>query len=696
MHLRFARFQISLVVLLLVIVVTPTLGVSQSVDILPRTQVPSSTDLGPEDRSKEITIAVWIRQHNKEEFDSLVRRMYTKDSSDYHHFLTLEQYKTRFAPSTSDAATVRELLASHHLAVLATEKNNHYVAARGLVRDVESTFGIDIHRFNSGGRIFRAATSEPRAASEPANSIIEAVQVSDLAYSSNAVLAKDIDTGVPFGGVPLTPGINPNGLFFSGNCLRPPETKIFKTNGKAPYAIYSGNRYGANINSGPPNLPPCGYDSEEMQTAYGFKKAYEKGWNGTGQTIVIVDAFGSNTIVDDANTFSSLNGLPPLTSSNFQIFTPNGPVNCGAACIAGNWQFETTLDVEWVHSIAPGANIALVLTADSSFTNLDIGNLFAIDNLLGNVISNSFGISEIALVTFLPSELVVENSLSELAASLGISQNISSGDDGDFLAVDISDFGIDAVSVEAGSSSPFATAVGGTSTFLNGGSKVKLQTGWGMNFTRVAEPTPNPPTIPPLAFGFQGGSGGGTSVFFTKPAFQNGLPGNFRLVPDIAMNADPQTGVEIIITLDQTVGGQQFVEVIGGTSLSCPMFSGLWAIANQAAGVSLGQAAPYLYEIAGDAITDVTEVSSPFNVAGIIFNPPNSPVVESPADLAAPLDGTTKYISALVQSSTSTRWDVFTFGTDSSLVTGPGWDNVTGLGTPVALPFLQQIVMLSK
>ena len=433
-----------------------------------------------------------------------------------------------------------------------------------------------------------------------------------------------------------------------------------------------------------------------LQTAYGLNQAYSAGWDGTGQTIVIVDAFGSNTIFDDANTFSTLNGLPALTSTNFQIYTPNGPVNCGTDCINGNWQFETTLDVEWAHSIAPGANIALVLTADNTFTNLDIGNLFAIENLLGNVISNSFGISEIALVDFFPSELVVENSLSELAASLGMNQDISTGDSGDELAVDQIDFGIDSVSPQAGATSPFVTAVGGTSTFLNKNDKIKLQTGWGLNFVRIANPSPNPPTIPPLFFGFQEGSGGGTSTFFAKPHYQKSLPGDFRMVPDISMNADPQTGAEIIITLDQISGDPQSVLVIGGTSLACPMFSGLWAIANQAAGVPLGQAAPYLYKLHGNAITDVTNVSSPFNVAGIIFDPPNPPVYESPDSLAAPLDGTTNYISAIYQSPSSTRWDVFTFGTDSSLTTGPGWDNVTGLGTPNALPFINQVVALSQ
>jgi subtilase family serine protease len=523
-----------------------------------------------------------------------------------------------------------------------------------------------------------------------------AVQVSNLAYSSNAAPARNFETGLPYPGVPLTAGVNPNGLFFTGNCLRPPQTKTFKTPGGGPSAVYSGNRYGSNLGSGPPNLPSCGYDATEMQGAYGLHKAYGKGWRGKGQTIVIVDAFGSNTIVDDANTFSAINGLPAFTPANFQIYTPNGPVHCGTACVNGNWQYETTLDVEWAHAIAPDADIALVLAADNSFTNLDIGNLFAIENLLGNVISNSFGIPEIVLVDFLPSELVVENSLSQLAAALGISQQISTGDSGDALAVDQADFGIDSVSAGAGSTSPYATAIGGTSTFLTGGNAIKLQTGWGLNFTRIAEPNPNPPTIPPLPFGFQEGAGGGTSVFFAKPSYQSSLPGRFRLTPDIAMNADPETGVEIIVTPSQTAGGSQFVEVFGGTSLSCPMFSALWAIANQAAGVPLGQAAPYLYQLQGTAITDVTDVSSPFNVAGVIFNPPNPPVFESADALAAPLDGTTNYISALFQSSSSTRWDVFTFGTDSSLKTGPGWDNVTGVGTPNGVPFITQVVALSK
>jgi subtilase family serine protease len=336
----------------------------------------------------------------------------------------------------------------------------------------------------------------------------------------------------------------------------------------------------------------------------------------------------------------------------------------------------------------------LVLSPDLGFSNIDLANLYAIENQLGNVISNSFGISEVALVEFLPSELVVENGISEIAAALGISQQVSTGDDGDFLAFDQAEYGINSVSVEANADSPYVTAVGGTSTFLDSKNNIKLQTGWGLNETRIAEPTPNPPDVPPLSLGFIFGGGGGTSVVYAKPKFQRSLRGKFRQVPDIAMNADPETGVEVIYSPDGNPAHGTTVTVVGGTSLSTPMFSGLWSIANQAAGGGpIGQAAPILYELPGNAITDVNvgPIDTLLNSTGLIINPPNT-TFENAAALAQPLENTKFFVSALFQSSTSTRWDVFTFGTDTSLTTGPGWDNVTGLGTPNGAPFVDSVV----
>jgi subtilase family serine protease len=248
-----------------------------------------------------------------------------------------------------------------------------------------------------------------------------------------------------------------------------------------------------------------------------------------------------------------------------------------------------------------------------------------------------------------------------------------------------------AATVSNPASSPFATAVGGTSLFINKDKTMKFQTGWGNNLTRIADVTPNPPVVPPLLLGFNGGSGGGTSAFFSKPSFQKSLSGGKRKLPDIAYVADAFTGVEIIITQ----GRQQFVTVIGGTSLACPTFSALWALANQAAGGPLGQAAPLLYRLPADAITDIQQIGSADNVTGVISFPPFKPVFESAKALAQPLYKTKNFVSAIYNSPFSTRWFVLTFGTDTSLTTGVGWDNVTGLGTPNGLAFIQGVVGLA-
>ena len=656
------------------------------------------TNMGPEETSKVISVTVWLNLHNKPALDALVQQIYDKGSPNYHQWLTISQFRAQFAPTAQDVTAVREFLASHNLTVTSVGPNNHFVVARGTVADAQQAFNTQINRTMVSGAMHRMNASEPRIEG-PAASLVSAVQgLSDLAYRTNVHRAANPVTRQPYDAVAISAGNN--GLFFSGQCLRPPQTLSLKSPGGIPAAVYVGNRYGADNSSPAPNLPPCGYDAAQLQTAYGLNPLYKSGLNGAGQTIVIVDAFGSNTILNDANIFSSLNDLPPLTPSNFQIVDSDGPATCTEAdgCFAANAQLETTLDVEWAHAIAPGANIVLVLAPDILLSSLDTGNIFAIENGLGNVLSNSFGIPEVVLAELAPSELALENEISEVAASLGIAHNIASGDTGDDLAADNEDFGINSVSVDANADSPFATGVGGTSTFLNSQNNIELQTGWGLNVTQLTGATPTSPSVPPMQFGFQEGGGGGASAVYAKPAFQNGLRGKYRLVPDISMNADPQTGVEIIITPDGVLADGTFVAVAGGTSLSCPMFSALWAIANQAnaaaGGGSLGQAAPLLYELGRNAITDVNVVplDTLLDVNGLILNPPAKPLILEPAPaLAQPLENTSFFVSALFQGSTS-DWFVLTFGTDSSLVTGPGWDNVTGLGTPNGAKFVQGVV----
>jgi subtilase family serine protease len=214
---------------------------------------------------------------------------------------------------------------------------------------------------------------------------------------------------------------------------------------------------------------------------------------------------------------------------------------------------------------------------------------------------------------------------------------------------------------------------------LNSNNSIKWQTGWGTNLGLIA--SAGQIFDPPFDLGFNGGSTGGPSSLFTKPTYQKGVPGKMRQVPDISWLADPYTGAIIEITLPFIY--PQVLETIGGTSVACPMFSALWAIANQEAGVPLGQAAPYLYSMPKSTITDVLAVNSTTNVTDWIYtSAKHADKFNSPA-IIGPLENTKAYVTAI--------WDypdtadtpyVLSFGTDSGLTVTAGWDNVTGLGTP--------------
>jgi hypothetical protein len=122
------------------------------------------------------------------------------------------------------------------------------------------------------------------------------------------------------------------------------------------------------------------------------------------------------------------------------------------------------------------------------------------------------------------------------------------------------------------------------------------------------------------------------------------------------------------------------------------MFTALWGIATQRAHHLLGQAAPRLYRLSprSGAITDVVNQSSPNNVTGTIIDSNGTDPMRA-SELAAPLNNQPNFITALYNSPHSTRWFVITFGVDSTLQTGPGWDQATGLGTPNGWNFVQAL-----
>lgn len=634
--------------------------------------VKKAADLGPADPTGIVAVTVWLGLHNQQQLDQLVLNQNQKNSPNYHKWISQSSFNTAFSPTSQEVKSVANFLAAHGLSVIAMAENNFYVKVQGSIGDVEKAFHVSIHNYSLNGQTFRSNTSDPSVNDSSGAHIAAVTGLDDYGFQPNVVVPTDAE-GELF--QPTAVGSSPNGFFFESQCFRGVQTKTFTNPSVGVTATYTGNRYGADITTHTlGHLAPCGYQPSEMQTAYGTTPLYARGLDGTGETVVIVDAYGSSTIAQDAEIFSQIYGLPDITSQNFSVVKAPGLVN-NPKGPARNWDLETTLDVEWAHAMAPGANIALVVGTDRA--SLDEAINYAVVHHLGNTISNSWS----SIEGFgNPQQLDRVNRILEMAAVQGIDVNFASGDRGDEFQT------VGFLSVDFPASSPFATGIGGTSLALNPDNTAQFQTGWGTNLTRIANRIlqGSTPPVPPINFGFQFGAGGGSSLTFAKPAFQSSLPGTARMVPDISMLADPFTGVEII----QTVGGQTFVEVIGGTSLATPMFSGVMALAAQKNNhVGLGQAAALVYSLPSEAVTDIVPFSSPDNVTGSIVTQSGT-LTFSADQLAAPLQNTTEYFSAMYNSPFSTRWFVLTFGTDSSLVVTPGWDNVTGVGTPNGEAFI--------
>lgn len=693
------RFSLGVLAVLLMLFVLAGSALAASGRTLSKSTpefVTRAQNLGPEDATKVINITVRLQQHNIAEREALLTELYTPGSTLYHKWLTAEQYAAKFAPRASEAAAVRQFLEANGFSVTSMHHHNLYIEAQGRIADAQKAFNVQINRFKANGKTAFSNTTDI-SVQGPAAAYIQAVQgLHPVLMTPHHTFPVNPDTGQPFPSVPFTSVVTPHSgsitpsQFFENQCWRGVESHAFTTSGQLPIGVYTGNRYGGNINGGAGHYPPCGYEPAAIQVAYGIQPLIAQGNDGSGQTVVIVDAFGSPTAAADFAVFSSTFGLP---TGNFNVYSPSGtpPYNSG-------WAGETTLDIEWAHAMAPGAKIALVQSIDNYDNNLQNAILWALEanngSPLGNQISNSYGGDEYDADA--PSMQGWDDVLAQ-AAALGVSVQFSTGDNGDFYRA------VGASTVSVPSDSPHATAVGGTSDFLNADYSMKFQSGWGTDLTRVASPNgTNPPNVPPVcattlaAVGkcYYFGGGGGASTFFAKPSWQSALPGSYRLQPDISMTADPYTGVEIIYSYSNP--GNYSVSVIGGTSASCPMFSGLWALVNQRSqalhGRPAGQAAPYLYGLSGGAIRDVhqTSVYSATNVAGTIMRSGLAPLYESPAAIVGP-DVSTGFTSAFYQG-TSTRWYVISFGTDSSLVVNNGWDPVTGLGSPNGASFVNGVL----
>jgi subtilase family serine protease len=352
------------------------------------------------------------------------------------------------------------------------------------------------------------------------------------------------------------------------------------------------------------------YEPAQLRAAYQLAPLYNRGIDGAGTTVVIVDPFGSPTIRADLARFDRQFGLPAPPS--FTIIAPAGAVpryDPGSPAMVG-WAGETTLDVQYAHVIAPGASILLVRTPVSEtegvtgFPQIVTAEQYVIDHHLGDVISQSFSVAEQTFASY-PRLAPLRPAYVD-AYHHGVTVLADSGDSG------AANVGLDGATyyryptTEWPPSDPLVTGIGGTQLRLTArGQRIAPDVAWNDTYSVPANE---------LIFGDAGpnplAGGGGTSVFFPRPPYQDGVRdvvGSARGVPDISMSGACDGAVDTY----QSFGGQApGWYPVCGTSEATPLFAGIVALAAQVAGHPLGLINPALYAMSRRHLPGVVPVTS--------------------------------------------------------------------------------------
>jgi subtilase family serine protease len=578
---------------------------------------PASTD--------RMDLQVSLNLRNAASAEKLAAAVSDPSGGQYGHYLTAAQFNARFAPTADQVKSVESYLRSQGLTVTGVAEGNRWVAASGTVAQVDTAFGTTLKTYRYDGKRLNAPST---TASVPSNvaPLVQSVggltELAPLRHPSSTRVAPD---GAQAKAAPAAtkPAPASCSTFYGQHFQTLPEAY-----GRTEFPTYT-----------------CGYTPDQLQSAYGVKPLLAKGQDGSGVTVAIVDAYGSPTMKADTNTFSRANGLPAFKDGQYseKLFQPyNLQDECGGE---DGWNGEEAIDVEAAHSLAPGAKIQYV-GAQNCDTGLDTALNWIIQHHSADLISDSWG----NLGEDIPAaEIATEHSIFVQAAAEGIGFYFSSGDSGD----EVTAGNTPSAQPDYPASDPFVTAVGGTSLAVDAGNGYQFETGWGNAVDRVDYTGTDAAYSQALPGYFYAGAGGGVSTLFDQPSYQRKVvPANLsrqyggspaRVVPDVAALADPYTGFAV----GRTIAGTYTVQTWGGTSLACPLFAGVQAVASTGRHTAIGFANPLLYSLAGSgAYHDIV--------------PQRVPVA-----LATPSG------SALI-----------TEDHDSSLATSYGYDTVTGVGSP--------------
>jgi len=616
--------------------------------------------------SSRIDFEVQLRPSDLSGAKAFATAVSTPGSASYRKFLTPAQWEARFSPTARQVTEASQFLRTAGFKLGQVSADRMAIDASGTAGQIERAFSTSLsyHRVQGARlRLNDRALSVPRAL----GAIVAGVTGIDQ------TLARPFNTAdnptAPSGGAGSAPP--PPGFRFAPPCGKYYNQKIDTT--LPPYD----HGYPAN-----PTWATCGYTPSQFRSAYHLSG----GSDGTGVTVAIVDAYASPTLFDDAKQYASLNDPShPLAASQFSEVLAKR-FDLSDLCGPSGWYGEQTLDVEAVHATAPGAHILFGGAENCAQGDLNAMVRNIVDHHLANVITNSYGDPAGDVLDTESVRSATDNTLL-MAAGTGISVLFSSGDWEDNYPL----VGTAAPTYPA--SSPWATGIGGTSLKINEAGQRFGELGWSTARSFLCNSTyvqlggctdAQLGTWQPIDLSLDGGSGGGTSFVYPQPAYQAGVVPTslshangsepMRVEPDISMDADPATGM--LVGETQTFPNGVFYDQyrIGGTSLASPLMAGVIARADGAAGHPLGFLNPSLYALYGHS-------GSLFDIL------PAGKQDQSRADFANSLtegDGFL-YSTRIIDyegpeqfCSTDSHCETRPFG----LHTAPGYDNMTGLGSP--------------
>jgi subtilase family serine protease len=613
-----------------------------------------SADRGEAASSAPVSTTVYLAGRDATGMAAYAAAVSDPSNTAYHHYLSPDQFQARYGATSAQVAAVENWLRSSGLTITAVD--SHTITASGSVSATEHAYGTNLHRYTVKGQTFRAPTGDAQVPASVAGAVLTVSGLDNMPLKmTTSSLVGQVTTSVAKGvtGAEATASKGSDGATFLGPLpcsayygqIKDTTDPAFNGATGYPYAI-------------------CGYVPSQMRGAYGVD---ETGLTGRGVTVAIVDAYGSFTMLADANQYATNHGDPAFRSGQYvESVTPSQWTDLSTCQGQAGWAGEETLDVEAVHAMAPGAKIHYY--GSNSCNDPDFLKVFdtIVDQRSADIVSDSWGgVIYSTTGNESPSAIAEYTHTFQQGAIEGISFQFSSGDCGaedpstgcgqnDTSTTPQADFP---------TSDGWATSVGGTSVAIGKHNNTEWTTVWGTDAwvnTGTAW----------ASLGWQFGGGGGTSAVFNQPWYQKGvvptklaetLPdgtaasGKMRVAPDVSMDADPFTGFLIGETQKLPDGTIGYAESdIGGTSLACPLFAGLQAdVIQLQGGQPVGFANPAIYALYGSfAFTDVKN-----------SGPGVSAVNSLPAFQGAPPILTN-------------------FGDDRLLKATRGYDDATGVGTP--------------